>query len=128
MKARSISTALFALAASAAFASHFNGGRTVPIHKLAPVDREGDKVSMAESLPAAASLAKTCAQCHETDKMKGGSHFRTGLDTNDAPVACNFEPWFHVATNGVITPLSLTGLPGTKSPSEIGLTAWMFTK
>ena len=123
-----LAAAAAALAAASACAGHFNGGRTVPIHKLAPVDRDGDKVSVAEALPAAASLAKTCAQCHETEQMKGGSHFRTGLDTNDAPVACNFEPWFHVATNGVVTPLSLTGLPGTKSPSEIGLTAWMFTK
>ena len=61
--------------------------------------------------------------------MAGGSHFRTGLDTNDAPPTVNFEPWFFQdGTNGPVTALSLCGLVGTKSPADIGMTAWQWTK
>ncbi|MBR4652202.1 MAG: hypothetical protein IKO72_02470 [Kiritimatiellae bacterium] len=109
--------------------THWNGGRTVPVHKLAPCDANGDKVSVQDRLPAPISQVKTCGQCHEVAAMRGGSHFRTGLDTNDAPPTVNFEPWFLVnGTNGPVTALSLCGLPGTKSPAEIGMTAWQWTK
>ena len=120
-----------ALGACSALAgeSHWNGGRTVPVHKLAPKDAAGDKVSPGDRLPKAISQVQTCGQCHDVKSMAGGSHFRTGLDTNDVPPQVNFEPWFLVdEKQGLVTALSLCGLPGTKSPADIGMTAWQFTK
>ena len=74
--------------------SHWNGGRTVPVHRLAPLDFDGDKVSPGASLPSPISQDKTCGQCHDVQSARGGSHFRTGLDTNDAPSSVQVEPWF----------------------------------
>ena len=82
----------------AAFAGEFNGGRTVPVHRFVPVDRDGDKVSVQARMPAAMSQEKTCAQCHDVDKMHGGSHFRSG-GTNDVVNKVNREPWFLCSTN-----------------------------
>ena len=75
--------AALAAAPLALSADHFNGGRTVPVHRLAPLDAEGDKVSPTADLPEPISQAKTCSQCHDTHLMAGGSHFRTGLDTKE---------------------------------------------
>ena len=124
---------LAALAAGSLYAddsnSHWNGGRTVPVHKLAPCDANGDKVSVRGRMPEPISQVKTCGQCHEVAAIAGGSHFRTGLSTNEAPPTVNFEPWFFVdGTNGPVTALSLCGLAGTKSPADIGMTAWQWTK
>ena len=55
--------AALAAAPFALQADHFNGGRTVPVHRIAPLDAEGDKVSPSDALPRPVSQAKTCAQC-----------------------------------------------------------------
>ena len=87
--------AALSLASLPAFAaSHWNGGRTVPVHKLAPRDAEGEKVSPSGRLPRPISLAQTCGQCHDVAAMHRGSHFRTGLDAGDAPASVTVEPWF----------------------------------
>ncbi len=120
---------MFAVLAAAAVAAHFNGGHVPPVHRLAPVDADGDKISVSAPNPEAISLWKTCGQCHEVEKALGGSHFRTGLYTNEAPVRCNFEPWFLVDEKaGSVQAFSLGGIPGVKSLSDVGLTYWQFTK
>ena len=117
---KSTSAFLTALAFSlAALASEFNGGRTVPVHRFVPVDREGDKVSVRARMPAAMSQEKTCAQCHDVDKMRGGSHFRSG-GTNDVVNKVNREPWFLCSTNGACRTVSLA--------DRGGLSAWEWTK
>ena len=104
----------------AAFAGEFNGGRTVPVHRFVPVDRDGDKVSVRARMPAAMSQEKTCAQCHDVDKMHGGSHFRAG-GTNDAVNKVNREPWFLCSTNsGTCRVLTLA--------DRGGLSAWEWVK
>ena len=106
-------------------ADHFNGGRTPPVHRLAPLDADGDKVSPSDALPRPVSQAKTCAQCHDTHLMAGGSHFRTGLDTNDAPESVAVEPWFWAdEATGTAIPLTLHGQPGAFRPAELGLSCW----
>ena len=80
--ARFVALTIAAMAGSVAMAGDFNGGRTVPVHRFVPVDRNGDTVSAGTRLPAPISQEKTCGQCHEVDRMPGGSHFRTG-GTND---------------------------------------------
>ncbi len=109
--------------------SHWNGGRTVPVHRLAPLDFDGDKVSPGASLPSPISQDKTCGQCHDVQSARGGSHFRTGLDTNDAPSSVQVEPWFWAdEALGLAVPLSLHGQPGAFAPREIGLSAFEWTK
>ena len=71
----------------------------------------------AVTYPVAGSAASAARSCALT------------TDTNDVPPQVNFEPWFLVdEKQGLVTALSLCGLPGTKSPADIGMTAWQFTK
>ena len=60
-----ISAVAAAATLSADSSSHWNGGRTVPVHKLAPCDANGDKVSVSGRMPAPISQVKTCGQCHD---------------------------------------------------------------
>lgn len=126
--ARLLSIAVIACTLPAA-ASHWNGGRVPPVHKLAPLDAEGDKVNPAAPLPAPISQSKTCGQCHDVASIHGGSHFRTGLDTNDAPASVCVEPWF-LADESAATaiPLSLASRPGAFRPADLGLSCWQWTK
>ena len=110
---------LSAATAVAVFAGEFNGGRTVPVHRFVPVDRDGDKVSVRAHMPAAMSQEKTCAQCHDVDKMRGGSHFRSGC-TNDVENKVNREPWFLCSSNAALRTVSVA--------DRGGLTAWEWTK
>jgi len=119
---------LLAVLAAAAVA-HFNGGHVPPVHRIAPVDAQGDKISVTAQNPEAISLWKTCGQCHDVDRIHGGSHFRTGIGTNDAPVSCNFEPWFLFDEKaGSVQAFSLGGIPGVKTIADVGLTYWQFVK
>ncbi len=117
------------IAAAAAVASHFNGGHVPPVHRLAPVDAQGDKIALSARNPEAMSLWTTCGQCHDVDKTLGGSHFRTGFGTNEAPVRCNFEPWFLVDEKaGTVKPFAIGGVPGMPTLQDVGLTCWQFVK
>lgn len=126
---RVCAAAALASAPFAVFADHFNGGRTVPIHRLSPLDADGDKISPTAALPEPISQEKTCAQCHDVHKMAGGSHFRTGLDTNDVPESVAVEPWFWAdEATGTAIPLTLHGQAGAFRPAELGLSCWQWTK
>ncbi len=129
---KSLAIALVACASlslCAADPGHWNGGRTIPVHRLAPLDFDGEKVSPSASLPAPISQDKTCAQCHDVPAMRGGSHFRTGLDTNDAPSSVQVEPWFWAdEALGLAIPLSLHCQPGAFAPRDLGLAAFEWTK
>ena len=114
-----IAALMAVLAATAAMAGDYNGGRVVPVHRFAPVDRDGDKVSVRDRMPAAMSQEKTCGQCHEVDKMPGGSHFRSG-GTNDVENNVNREPWFLCSTNGSCKIVSLK--------DRGGLSAWEWAR
>ena len=109
--------------------SHWNGGRNVPVHKLAPLDAEGEKVGPRDAGARAISTVQTCSQCHELKKMKGGSHFRTGLDADEAKPSVTVEPWFLIdSATGSQIPLSLHGQGGAYAPGQLGLTSWEWTK
>ena len=110
-------------------ASHWNGGRTVPVHRLAPRDASGSTISSMAALPRPVSTVNTCGQCHEVDSMKGGSHFRTGLDAGDATSSVAVEPWFWADDKtGTAIPLTLHGQEGAYTPAQLGLSAWQWTK
>ena len=113
----------------AADPGHWNGGRTVPVHRLSPLDFDGEKVSPAAPLPEPVSQDKTCGQCHDVPAARGGSHFRTGLDTNDAPASVQVEPWFWAdEALGLAIPLSLHKQDGAFAPRDLGLSAFEWTK
>ena len=116
---RFLALGLGAICAGVACAGDFNGGRTVPVHRFAPIDREGDRVSVRARMPAAFSQEKTCGQCHEVDRMRGGSHFRSG-GTNDVVNKVNREPWFLCSTNGGCRTVSLA--------DRGGLSAWEWVR
>ena len=124
-----LSVALCAGLSVGADDGHWNGGRTIPVHRLAPLDALGDKVSPGGRLPMPISQEKTCGQCHDVASSRGGSHFRTGLDTNDAPASVSGEPWF-LADDKTATaiPLSLHGQEGAQAPRELGISCWQWTK
>ncbi|MDD6029225.1 MAG: cytochrome c3 family protein [Kiritimatiellae bacterium] len=110
-------------------ASHWNGGRTVPVHKLAPLDADGDKVSPTDRLPRPVSQVQTCGQCHDVAAMKGGSHFHTGLAPEDVEEGVRTEPWFLAdEKTGTAIPLSLRGQAGVFAPREVGMSCWQWTK
>jgi hypothetical protein len=114
---------------TAAASSHWNGGRNIPLHRLSTLDASKATVSATEHHARAFSLDKTCSQCHDTHLMKGASHFRTGLSTNEAPFGANKEPWFWINEKaGTAIPMSLIGQSGTFSPAAVGMTAWEWTK
>jgi hypothetical protein len=123
-----LSTALL-ITLNAGASSHWNGGRNVPLHRLSTLDASKATVSATEHHARAFSLDKTCSQCHDTHLMKGASHFRTGLSTNEAPFGANKEPWFWINEKaGTAVPMSLIGQDGTFSPASLGMTAWEWTK
>ncbi len=114
---------------SAMGASHWNGGRTVPVHRFTPRDDSGAKISSTEALPRPVSSGQTCGQCHDVAEMKGGSHFRTGLDAQEAKESVVVEPWFWADdTTGTAIPLTLHGQEGAYTPTALGLTPWQWTK
>ena len=128
---RETTLAALAVAALSAVAvpSHWNGGRNVPVHKIALLDSDGDTVSPRESDPRAPSTVKTCGQCHDLAAMKGGSHFRTGLDKDEAKQSVTVEPWFMIdRTTGTQLPLSLRSQGGAYHPQQIGMGYWEWTR
>ena len=119
-----------ALGLPAEESSHWNGGRTVPVHRLVPRDADGEKVSVAGELPRPISMGRTCGQCHDVASMHHGSHFRTGLEFNkDAPASVAGEPWFWAdEKTGTAIPLSLHRQQGAFRPCDVGLSCWEWTK
>jgi len=110
-------------------ASHWNGGRTVPVHRLSPRDCSGTKISSTAALPRPVSSLNTCGQCHEVDAMQGGSHFRTGLDAKDAAASVTVEPWFWADDKtGTAIPMTIHGQEGAYTPKQLGVTCWEWTK
>ena len=109
-----IAALMAVMAAAVAMGGDYNGGRVVPVHRFAPVDRDGDKVSVRDRMPTAMSQERTCGQCHEVDKMPGGSHFRNG-GTNDVENKVNREPWFFCASNALPRVVSLKDRGGLSS-------------
>lgn len=79
--------------------SHYNGGRVVPVHRLAPLDADGEKVNVRLPYAKPFSLKATCSQCHDVAAMHGHSHFRT----NSVPHSKDHEPFFLVASNRVVS-------------------------
>jgi len=94
------------------FANHFDGSRTLPVHKIPLADEEGQKIvsTVPGTMPFSARM--TCGACHDYEAIHGGSHFSgTG---QGRPT----EPWIVVDETS-----------GTQIPADrMNLSAWDFTK
>ncbi|MDF7799720.1 cytochrome c3 family protein [Pontiellaceae bacterium B1224] len=94
------------------FASHFDGSRTLPVHRIPLSDEEGNSIvsSVPDAMPFSARM--TCGACHNYDEIQGGTHFSGVLGGRPG------EPWIVVdETTGVQIPAE-----------RMNLTAWEFTK
>jgi len=94
------------------FATHFDGSRTLPVHKIALSDEEGQKIisTVPGSMPFSAKM--TCGACHDYEAIHSGTHFGgTGQGRTT-------EPWI------VVDETSGTQVPA----SRMNLSAWEFTK
>ncbi|MDF7823096.1 cytochrome c3 family protein [Pontiellaceae bacterium B12227] len=95
-----------------ASASHFDGSRTTPVHRIPLTAEDGTKIvsSVPDSMPFSAKM--TCGACHDYEEIHGGTHFKgTG---QGRPT----EPWIVVDEK-----------TGVQVPAErMNLSDWEFTK
>jgi len=117
------------LATGSAFAatvSHYDGGRVIPVHRLALNDEFGDTIvpSAQNALPV--STRKTCGQCHDYDTIAGGWHFN--MSRTNGVCGRQSEPWFLIdPVSGSQIPMGLRDWPGLYKPSQIGMSNWQYT-
>ncbi|MDD4101676.1 MAG: hypothetical protein PHU80_03475 [Kiritimatiellae bacterium] len=117
-----ITLALAAAATFAAVESHWDGGRNVPVHRLALNDEFGDKIVPGAPNALPMSTRKTCGQCHDYDTIASGWHSNMSAAQEPGRPA---QPWFLVdPLSGSQIPMSLRDWPGTHKPSDIGMTDW----
>jgi hypothetical protein len=107
-----IVTALALGAALTVSASHFDGSRTLPVHRIPLSNEDGQSIvsSVPGTMPFSAKM--TCGACHDYEKIHSGTHFKgTG---EGRPT----EPWIVVDEK-----------TGTQVPAKrMNLSDWEFTK
>ncbi len=93
-------------------ANHFDGSRTLPVHRIPLADEEGQKIisTMPDAMPFSAKM--TCGACHDYEAIHSGTHFG-GAGQGRAT-----EPWI------VIDETSGTQIPADR----LHLSSWEFTK
>jgi len=93
-------------------ASHFDGSRTLPVHRIPLSNEEGQKIisSVPGTMPFSAKM--TCGACHDYKAIHSGTHFG-GTGQGRAS-----EPWI------VVDEKSGTQIPASRKD----LFAWEFTK
>lgn len=99
-------------AAVSVLANHFDGSRTLPVHRIPLSDEEGQKIisTIPNAMPYSARM--TCGACHDYEKIHNGTHFKGAGEGRPT------EPWIVV-----------NEATGTQVPAErMNLSAWEFTK
>jgi hypothetical protein len=118
-----------ALAAGSTFAaveSHYDGGRVIPVHRLALNDEFGDAIVPGAQNVLPVSTRKTCGQCHDYDTIAGGWHFN--MSSTNAVCGRPAQPWFLIdRVSGSQIPMGLRDWPGLYKPSQIGMSNWQWT-
>lgn len=105
-------TTLIAFCALAAGASHFDGSRTTPVHRIPLTAEDGQRIvsTIPDTMPFSAKM--TCGACHDYETIHGGTHFKGAGQGRPA------QPWIVVDEKS-----------GTQVPAErMNLSAWEFTK
>ncbi len=126
---KNILFSLLALAAGSTFAvveSHYDGGRVIPVHRLALNDEFGDAIVPGTQNVLPVSTRKTCGQCHDYDTIAGGWHFN--MSRTNGVCGRPSEPWFLIdPVSGSQIPMGLRDWPRLYKPSEIGMSNWQWT-
>ena len=121
-------TVAMVLAAGLALAkmeAHWDGGRNVPIHRLALMDELGDAIMPATPGALPVSTRQTCNQCHDYAAIASGWHFN--MCCTNTPAGRPSEPWFLVdALSGSQIPMGLRNGPGLYKPGQLGMSNWEF--
>lgn len=117
---------LMALCAVAGAAQHWDGSRTVPVHRLPVFDADGQRIVPVGKRCAPLSTRQSCNSCHDYKTINQGWHFNAGMtDQNGRPG----EPWvLQDAATGTQLPMSWRGGKGVWKPDQVGMDAWRFTK
>ncbi|MEI6645441.1 MAG: cytochrome c3 family protein [bacterium] len=121
-------TALALVAGStfAAVESHYDGGRVIPVHRLALNDEFGDLIVPGTQNVLPISTRKTCGQCHDYDTIAGGWHFN--MSNPSAIPGRPAQPWFLIdAVSGSQIPMGLRDWPNLFKPDQIGMSNWEWT-
>ena len=111
--------------AFAARESHWDGGRNIPVHRLALSDELGDTIipSVQGALPV--STRQTCGQCHDYETIASGWHFN--MSDADASAGRPAQPWFLVdALTGSQIPMGLRNWAGLYKPEQLGMSRWEY--
>ncbi|MBI5687033.1 MAG: hypothetical protein HZC54_18335 [Verrucomicrobia bacterium] len=105
----------------------WDGGRTVPVHRIPLNDCEGEGIVPCMRSAKPVSMSKTCGTCHDYAKISAGWHFNSS--SGKVPAGRPGEPWVLVdGLTGTQLPLSYRGWAGTWNPAAVGMTPWDFTK
>ena len=105
--------------------SHWDGGRNMPVHRLAVNDELGDTIVPGAPNALPLSTKKTCGQCHDYEAISSGWHFN--MSNANAPIGRPSEPWFlNDALTGSQIPMSLRNWAGLYKPEQLGLSNWEF--
>ena len=122
-KLLTLTLACVAASAFAKVASHWDGGRNTPVHRLALKDGFGDAIAPGALNALPLSTRQTCGQCHDIDAIASGWHFN--MSSTNAVAGRPAQPWFLIdPLSGSQIPMSLRDWPGTYKPKQIGMTDW----
>jgi hypothetical protein len=121
-----IALTLVAGSTFASVESHYDGGRVLPVHRLALNDEFGDTIVPGAHNVLPVSTRQTCGQCHDYDKIAGGWHFN--MSNTNAVSGRPAQPWFLIdSVSGSQIPMGLRNWPGLYKPSDIGMSNWQWT-
>lgn len=102
--------------------SHYDGGRTVPVHRLALNDEFGDTIMPGTPNALPVSTKQTCGQCHDYETIAQGWHFNMSTAKE---IGRQGQPWFLIdRVSGSQVPMSLRNWPGLYKPSQLGMSNW----
>lgn len=110
-------------------ATAWDGSRTVPVHRLAIFDEDGQRIVPVGTTCAPLSQRQTCGSCHDYQTIAAGWHFNAASTDKADKSGRPGEPWVLMdPITGTQLPLSYRGQAGTWKPDQVGMDAWQFTK
>jgi len=119
----SITLVCAAASAFATTASHWDGGRNTPVHRLALKDEAGDTIAPGDLNAQPVSTKQTCGQCHDYEAIASGWHFN--MSSTNAAAGRPAQPWFLIdPVTGSQIPMGMRGWPGTYKPAALGMSNW----
>jgi len=105
----------------------WSGSRTIPVHRIALTDENGEGIVPQYKASMPYSSRKTCGACHDYEKISHGWHFNYA--EKDALKGRAGQPWiWYDEITGMQIPVAGRGWKNTWKPGAAGLTPWDFVK